>query len=156
MGSNFRLTELQSAIGRLQIQRLPDWNAARTRNALLLAAALADLPALRVPLPPKGIEPAWYRFYAFVEPDGLAPGWSRDRILSEITEAGYPAYSGSCSEIYLEKCFQVAGLAPAHRLPTARLLGETSLVFLVHPTITNEQMSCYIDVVCAVVKRACR
>ena len=156
LGSNFRLTELQSAIGRLQIQRLPDWNAARTRNALLLAAALADLPAVRVPLPPKGIEPAWYKFYAFVEPEALALGWSRDRILSEITEAGYPAFVGSCSEIYLENCFQVAGLAPAHRLPTARLLGETSLMFLVHPTITIEQMACYIDVVRAVVKRSCR
>lgn len=69
-----------------------------------------------------------------MEPEALAPGWSRDRILSEITEAGYPAFSGSCSAIYLEKCFQQAGPAPAERLPAARQLGETSLMFLVHPT----------------------
>ena len=155
-GSNFRLTELQSAIGRIQLQRLPEWTAARTRNALLLAEALGDLPAVRVPLPPEGIEHAWYKFYAFVKPDALADGWSRDRILSEITEAGYPAFSGSCSEIYLEQCFQDAGLAPAERLPVARLLGETSLMFLVHPTITPEQMASYADVVRAVVRRACR
>ena len=86
---------------------------------------------------------------------GLAEGWSRDCILSEITEAGYPAFSGSCSEIYLERCFQDAGLSPAERLPVARLLGETSM-FLVHPTITPEQMAAYADVVRAVVKRACR
>ena len=79
----------------------------------------------------------------FVKPDALADGWSRDRILSEIAEAGYPALSGSCSEIYLEKCFQDAGLAPAERLPVARELGETSLMFLVHPTITPEQMAGY-------------
>jgi len=155
-GSNFRLTELQSAIGCLQLQRLPEWSAARTRNDLLLAEALADLPAVRVPLPPEGIEHAWYKFYAFVEPEVLATGWSRDRILSEITEAGYPAFSGSCSEIYLEKCFQQAGLAPAERLPVARELGEISLMFLVHPTITPEQMAGYAEVVRTVVKRAGR
>ena len=155
-GSNFRLTELQSAIGRIQLQRLPEWTAARTRHALLLAEALGDLSAVRVPLPPDGIEHAWYKFYAFVDPEALAPGWSRDRILSEITETGYPAFSGSCSEIYLEKCFQDARLAPAERLPVARLLGETSLMFLVHPTITPEQMASYAEVVRTVVKRACR
>ena len=155
-GSNFRLTELQSAIGRIQLQRLPEWTAARTRNALQLAEALRDLSAVRVPLPPEGLTHAWYKFYAFVRPDALADGWSRDRILSEIAEAGYPALSGSCSEIYLEKCFQDGSLAPAERLPVARLLGETSLMFLVHPTITPEQMASYADVVRAVVKRACR
>jgi dTDP-4-amino-4,6-dideoxygalactose transaminase len=154
--SNFRLTERQSAIGRIQLQRLPEWTAARTRNALLLAEALRDLSAVRVPLPPEGIEHAWYKFYAFVKPDALAEGWSRDRILSDITALGYPALSGSCSEIYLEKCFQNAGLAPDERLPVARLLGETSLMFLVHPTITPEQIGSYAEVVRAVVKRACR
>ena len=155
-GSNFRLTELQSAIGRLQLQRLPQWTAARTRNALLFAEALADLPAVRVPLPAEGLEHAWYKFYAFVQPEALAAGWSRDRILAEIAALGYPALSGSCSEIYLEKCFQDAGLSPAERLPVARLLGETSLMFLVHPTITPEQMASYAEAVRAVVQRACR
>ncbi|QNG27904.1 DegT/DnrJ/EryC1/StrS aminotransferase family protein [Synechococcus sp. HK01-R] len=155
-GSNFRLTELQSAIGRIQLQRLPEWTAARTRNTLLLADALADCSAVRVPLPPEGITHAWYKFYAFVRPEALADGWSRDRILSEIASLGYPALSGSCSEIYLEKCFQEAGLVPAQRLPVARALGETSLMFLVHPTIIPEQMAGYAEAVRTVVKCACR
>jgi dTDP-4-amino-4,6-dideoxygalactose transaminase len=155
-GSNFRLTELQSAIGRIQLQRLPEWTAARTRNALLLAEALADCPAVRVPLPPEGITHAWYKFYAFVKPDALAEGWSRHRILSEIDALGYPALSGSCSEIYLERCFQDAGLTPTERLPVARELGYTSLMFLVHPTITPAQMAGYAEAVRSVVKRACR
>jgi len=155
-GSNFRLTELQSAIGRIQLQRLPEWTTIRTRNALLLSEALGELPAVRVPLPPKHLTHAWYKFYAFVQPEALADGWSRNRILSEIASLGYPALSGSCSEIYLEKCFQDAGLAPAERLPVARELGETSLMFLVHPTITPEQMTGYAEAVRSVVKRACR
>lgn len=155
-GSNFRLTELQSAVGRIQLQRLPEWTAVRTSNAILLAEALADCSAVRVPLPPEGITHAWYKFHAFVQSEALADNWSRDRILSEIAALGYPAISGSCGEIYLEKCFQEAGLAPAKRLPVARQLGETSLMFLVHPTITPEQMAAYAEAVQSVVKRACR
>ena len=155
-GSNFRLTEVQSTIGRIQLQRLPEWTATRTRNALLLAEALSDLPVVRVPMPPQHLTHAWYKFYSFVQPQVLKDGWSRDRILSEISSLGYPALSGSCSEIYLERCFQDAGLAPADRLPVARELGETSLMFLVHPTITSEQMAVYAQVVRSVVQRACR
>ena len=111
---------------------------------------------MRVPLPPDGFRHAWYKFYAFVQEDVLAAGWTRDRILTEITSLGYPALSGSCSEIYLERCFQEAGLAPHKRLPVARELGETSLMFLVHPTITEEQMISYAETVRSVVIRACR
>ena len=145
-GSNFRLTEIQSALGRIQLKRLPEWSNVRKRNALIFAEALRDIEVVRVPLPPDGIDHAWYKFYAFVEPDHLAPGWSRD----------LPAFSGSCSEIYLERCFLDAGLSPNVRLPVARLLGETSLMFLVHPTITPQQMEFYADSVRSVILQACR
>ena len=114
------------------------------------------MPVVRLPLLPEHLTHAWYKFYAFVQPEALADGWSRDRILSEIAALGYPAFSGSCSEIYLEKCFQDAGLAPAERLPVAQELGETSLMFLVHPTITPEQMAGYAEAARSVVLRACR
>ena len=155
-GSNFRLTEMQGAIGRIQLKRLPEWTAIRTRNALLLVEALHDLPVVHVPLPPEHLTHAWYKFYAFVQLEALSDDWSRDRILSEIEALGYPALSGSCSEIYLEKCFQDAGLGPAERLPVARTLGETSLMFLVHPTITPEQMAVYAQAVRSVLQKACR
>ena len=111
---------------------------------------------MRVPLPPEHLTHAWYKLYAFVQPEALGDGWSRDRILSEIAALGYPAFSGSCSEIYMEKCFQEAGLSPAKRLPVAQELGETSLMFLVHPTITPEQIAGYAEAVRSVVLRACR
>ena len=155
-GSNFRLTELQSAIGRIQLKRLPEWTAIRTRNAHVLVEALGNLSAVRVPLPAEHLTHAWYKFYAFVKPEALATGWTRDRILMEISSLGYPAFSGSCSEIYLEKCFLDAGLTPVERLPVARKLGETSLMFLVHPTITPDQMAGYAHAVRSVVQKACR
>lgn len=155
-GSNFRLTELQSAIGRIQLERLERWIAQRTYNAGVLASALADLPCVRVPLPPETVRHAWYKFYAYVKPEALADGWSRDRILAEIAATGYPALSGSCSEIYLERCFRQAGYSPSERLPVAKDLGETSLMFLVHPTIPREQMIAYAESIREVIQRACR
>ena len=155
-GSNFRLTELQSAIGRIQLRRLAEWTSIRTRNALLLRDALSDCSALHIPFPPDNIVHAWYKFYAFVNPDALSDGYSRDRIISEISSLGFPAFSGSCSEIYLEKCFLNTSFQPSNRLPVARKLGETSLMFLVHPTITLQQMADYVEAIRSVVLKATR
>lgn len=139
-GTNWRMTEMQAAIGRIQLGRLPEWQSARARNASILRAALAGLSALRIPQIPPDDTHAYYRFYVFVRPEYLAPAWSRDRMLEEIEQAGIPCGVGSCSEIYLERAFRDRAWGPASRLPIAKLLGETSLMFLVHPTLTEEAM----------------
>jgi dTDP-4-amino-4,6-dideoxygalactose transaminase len=51
-----------------------------------------------------------------------------------------PCYQGSCSEVYLEKAFDNTGFRPKERLPVARELGETSLMFLVHPTLSDAEI----------------
>ncbi|MGI9368817.1 MAG: DegT/DnrJ/EryC1/StrS family aminotransferase [Ruegeria sp.] len=132
-GTNLRMSGPSAALGRVQLRRLNDWRAHRAANARILAETISECSALRVPMPPDHITHAYYRFYAFVRPDALASDWDRDRIISEITAAGFPAFSGSCSEIYLEETFRKHGLGPAQRLPCARKLGDTSLAFLVDP-----------------------
>lgn len=139
-GTNWRMLEVQAAIGRLQLRKLPHWSGRRRENAEIMREALADLPAVRVPEPPKDRTHAYYKFYAYVRPERLAPGWTRDRLMTEMSALGVPCFSGSSSEIYLEKAFVEAGYGPAERYPVARELGETSLMFLVHPTITPEVM----------------
>ena len=146
-GTNWRLTEMQSAIGRIQLRRLDDWVATRRRYATMLNEAFADIPALRLPLPTDDIFHSYYKYYVFVRPDRLCDGWDRDRIMNAVTAEGIPCYSGSCSEIYLEKAFTDAGLGPANRLPVAQSLGETSLMFLVHPTLKDEHMAATIQAV---------
>ncbi len=140
IGTNWRMTAMQAVLGSRQLQRLPGWQAARARNAAILVRAVAGIPALRAPLPPKNLRHAWYRFYCFVVPEMLKPGWDRDRILAAITGEGVPCFSGSCSEIYLEKAFVDLGLAPAEGLAVARELGETSLAFLVDPAQNEAAM----------------
>ena len=93
-----------------------------------------------MPVVPDHIEHAAYKCYVFVEPAQLADGWNRDRIMAEINALGVPCFSGSCSEVYLEKAFDDTGFRPAERLPVAKELGETSLMFLVHPTLTDVEI----------------
>jgi len=139
-GSNWRLTEMQSTIGKLQLEKLPEWTALRIRNASILEEALRPLSALRVPVVPSHMAHGYYKLYAYVQPEALRSDWSRDRLLQELREAGVPAIVGSCPEIYRERVFVDAGLSPAERLPVAQELGETSLMFQVHPTLPEHVM----------------
>ena len=139
-GTNGRMTEMQAAIGRIQLKRMPDWHKKRLSNAVSIWSAAKQCKGLRVPTIPDYIEHAAYKCYVFVELDKLASNWSRDRIIKEINTLGVPCYSGSCSEVYLEKAFDGTGFRPRKRLPNAKELGETSLMFLVHPTLTEDEI----------------
>jgi len=153
-GTNWRMLEVQGAIGRIQLTRMIDWHEARKQNATKILAACAESSALRVPQIPDYIEHAWYRAYAFVKVEALATGWTRDRIMHEINALGVPCYSGSCSEVYLEKAFDNTGWRPAERLPVAKELGETSLMFLVHPTLKPEEIEKTCTAIRAVMSQA--
>ncbi len=139
-GTNWRLTEMQSAIGRIQLRKLPGWVAERRRNADLLTDYLQKIPALRVTVPSREFYHSYYKYYVFVRPEKLKDHWSRDRIMEAVNAAGVPCFSGSCGEIYREKAFSVNGIGPVSRLPVARELANTSLMFLVHPTIAENDM----------------
>ena len=138
-GTNWRLSEVQSAVGRIQLKKLPQWLSVRRKYAQILTDEFAAMPGLRVTVPPKHIEHAYYKYYAFVRPEALRPEWSRDRIIEAVKAEGIPCFSGSCSEIYLERAFPPEW-RPKERLAVARELGETSLMFLVHPTLTEEHI----------------
>lgn len=143
-GTNWRMLEMQAVIGRIQLTRMPQWHAMREGNAEAIWRSAEQLPGLRVPVRPADIRHAAYKCYLFVEPAALKTGWTRDRILAEISALGVPCFSGSCSEVYLEKAFDNTGWRPRERLPVARELGETSLMFMVHPTLSSDdiQVTC--------------
>jgi dTDP-4-amino-4,6-dideoxygalactose transaminase len=187
-GTNWRMTEMQAAIGRVQLGKLDDWVAKRRELAEKLTEAFRTLPGLRVTKPGEDIFHAYYKYYTFVRPEELRDGWNRDRIMNEISARGVPCMSGICPEIYLEKAFsnsaqksEIRGqkeregqrdggtggrrelrdisdgrnLSEEARLPVARELGETSLMFLVHPTLTDEEIEKTCAVVAEVTQEAC-
>jgi dTDP-4-amino-4,6-dideoxygalactose transaminase len=157
-GTNWRMMEMQAVIGRIQLQRMADWTQKRTNNALAIWGICSKYSAVRVPAFDSHSENsvhAHYKCYVYVQPESLADGWSRDRIVEEINDQGVPCYQGSCSEVYLEKAFDGTGWRPKERLPVARELGETSLMFLVHPTLTHGEIQKTCDVLDSVLKKAC-
>lgn len=139
-GTNWRMLEVQAAVGRIQLRRLTEWTEKRQANAKALDNAVADLPLLRQVVVAEDSEHAEYKHYFFVRPELFAPGWDRDKLVEEIQQRGVPCYQGSCSEVYLEKAFDNTGWRPATRLPNAKLLGETSVMMLVHPTLTSAEI----------------
>jgi dTDP-4-amino-4,6-dideoxygalactose transaminase len=161
-GTNWRMTEMQAAIGRIHLRRMSQWSNRRSANARALHEALLPFsgpsgPVRLVPwLAPEDGVHAHYRFYCYVRPDNLGSGWSRDRIIREIEAAGVPALQGSCSEIYRERAFQDLDLAPPQRLPVAMELGETSIAFLVHPTLTSAEIEKSCAVAASIFQSAAR
>ncbi len=154
-GTNWRMTEVQAAIGRVALRRLDEWVIQRRQNAALWNEGLRDLKSVRLTIPPDDIYHSYYKYYAFLVSDALRPGWSRDRIMQEINRAGVPCSVGSCSEIYRERAFQTLKPAP-DLLPIARSLGQTSFMFLVHPTLREEETRCMIATAHNVIAKATR
>ena len=153
-GTNWRMLEVQGAIGRVQLKKMRDWTLARNSNAERIWNTCRRYPAVRVPeflcnatkcakdcARASGCVHACYKCYVYVQPEFLNDGWNRDRIVSELSHRSVPCYQGACPEIYLEKCFENANQGAQERLPIARELGDTSLMFLVHPTLTDVDMA---------------
>ncbi|WP_273804038.1 DegT/DnrJ/EryC1/StrS family aminotransferase [Providencia rettgeri] len=146
-GTNWRMTEIQAVLGRIQLKRMDKWTKQRQENCQSIDNAIKDLAIARCVIVPDYITHASYKHYVFINPEHLKAGWSRDRIVETIVSEGVPAYQGSCSEIYLEKAFDNTPWRPSTRLPNAVQLGETSLMFLVHPTLTSDEINKTVDVI---------
>jgi len=153
-GTNWRLTEMQSAIGRIQLNRMGTWFEKRNNNANAIGSTLAKYDCIRLVQIPDYIEHAQYKYYAFVKPELLNEGWTRDRVVNEVNALGVTCFQGSCSEVYLEKAFDNTSFRPKKPLPIAKELGETSLMFLVHPTLTANEIAKTCSVLDIIIKQA--
>ena len=155
-GTNWRMLEMQAVIGRIQLKRMTEWTKRRQENAAKIDAVASKFNLVRTVTVADYMCHAEYKHYLFINPEQLAPEWNRDRIIDEVVALGVPCYQGSCSEVYLEKAFDNSGYHPKDRLANAKLLGETSLMFLVHPTLTSAEMDKTCEVLSVVLGRATR
>jgi hypothetical protein len=148
-GTNFRMTEMQAAIGRSMLAKLDSWVAMRRKLAGILNRGFSGSEQLRTTIPPEGVGHSYYKYYVFVRPQALRPGWDRDRIIRVLNEKGIPCGSGVCPEIYREKAFSKftghSSLTSQKSFPVARELGRTSLMFAVHPTLTEKIMNSAVE-----------
>ncbi len=141
-GTNFRITEFQAAIGRSQLKKMETWTELRRCNAKKLINVLNDFQDLiRVPVCKKGFEHAYYKLYAYLKIPNLKNGWNRAKVIQKFNDINIPCFEGSCSEIYKEKAFKGTDFGPKKDLPNAKELGQSSITFLVHPTLTDEDIT---------------
>lgn len=152
-GTNWRMMEMQAVIGRLQLKQMPEWTAKRNANMTRIQAAFENSPYFTVAKPSSDYVHAAYKCYVQVNVEALPEGWSRDRIMAEINALNVPCFSGSCSEVYLEKAFDGTPWRPAQSLPHAKQLGTTSLMFLVHPTLSEHSLQKTVDAIQAVIAK---
>lgn len=145
-GTNWRITEIQAAIGRLQLRKLDQWVNQRRRNAHILNDLFKEVPAFSLTIPTADFYHSYYRYYVYVKRNFLKNGWTRDKVLTEINAKGIPCFVGSCAEIYLEKAFTSNEYAPQKRYANAQYCGETSLAFLVHPGCGEQNMKIVVDI----------
>ncbi|MDV7434701.1 DegT/DnrJ/EryC1/StrS aminotransferase family protein [Acinetobacter baumannii] len=139
-GTNWRMMEMQAVIGRIQLTHMAEWTKKRTENAEKILKAFDGSPFFSVHTPSVDYVHAYYKCYVQVNLEALPDGWSRDRIMQEINSQEVPCFSGSCSEVYLEHAFDGTPWRPEKRLENAQKLGETSLMFLVHPTLSQDSI----------------
>ena len=153
-GTNWRMTEMQAVIGRIQLKRMADWSAKRQANANAIWSVARESKLFRAPElncdgcdslcdTNTGCSHAAYKCYVFVNGDKKL----RDFMMDAINDRGVPCFSGSCSEVYLEHAFDDTDFRPKERLPIAKELGETSLMFLCHPTLTEAEIQRTCDVI---------
>ena len=155
-GSNLRMTEMQATIGRIQLKRVGEWNDKRSENANTIIDVFKKYDSLiRIPKVENIFDHAWYKLNVYVKIEGLANNWNRDRIIEEINELGIPCYSGSCPEIYLEKAFDDYS-RPKERLNNAKELGLTTLMFLVHPSLSKSDVKNTCNVLDLVLQKAAK
>ncbi|MDD2624673.1 MAG: DegT/DnrJ/EryC1/StrS family aminotransferase [Candidatus Ozemobacteraceae bacterium] len=156
-GTNWRMTEIQAVIGILQLKKLNNWVEQRRANSLKLKEAFGKSPLIRITEPESHIYHSYYKFYVFINPEMLKPDWNRNNIIENIEAEGIYCGSGSCGELYLEKAFkdqyEKTNFKP---LPIAHELAETSLMFMVHPTLTDQDLKRTIEVCTKVFKQACK
>jgi perosamine synthetase len=130
-GLNYRLTDLQAAIGRVQLRKLPAILQRRRDLAARYRAGLDGIPGFA--LPQHAAEHTWQTYMAVVP-----QGRSRDRIQQELASRGIGAAPGSVAG----HCLQVYKDTLGYRednLPVSRLLQERGLALPLHARMTDEE-----------------
>lgn len=162
-GTNGRMTEMQAAIGRVMLEKLDGWVAKRRSYADRLTQGFKHTPGLRLTVPGPDVYHAYYKYYLFVNPDELQQGWDRDMLVDRFNRAGVPCHTGICPEIYREQAFRqvphrlegaVQNSKDEAYLPVARQLGASSIMFMVHPTLSLKCMDHVIEQVNRILAQA--
>jgi perosamine synthetase len=134
IGHNYRMPEMQAAIGCVQLEKLPRFLAKRRENAKRLTAILRKADRLQVPKEPKGYKHSWYLYTVRFKD---AKRKERDRIVEELRRKGIGAGVYYVNPVHLMPYYRNLG---KHRLPETEKASKQVFSLPVHPSVTAEQI----------------
>ncbi|MVZ98254.1 DegT/DnrJ/EryC1/StrS aminotransferase family protein [Sphingorhabdus sp. IMCC26285] len=139
-GTNFRMTEMQAAIGRVQLKKLPKWLAQRRANAHCLSEAVADIPGVIVDAYDAHILSARYKYFIRIDEDKLPGNKTRADIIAGLLALGIQCGSGSCPDMSKEIAFQGREPRRDGNLENAHRLGASTIMFPVDHLFSEDDM----------------
>lgn len=151
-GSNYRLTEMQAAIGLKQLAKLDGWLLQRRAHAAHFNRRFIAVPGLQTTEPDDAYYHAYYKYTVMLVSEQLHSGWDRDRIMATLNAEGIPCTVGSCPGIHLEKAFK--DNPQTGSFESAKQLASRSLMFPVHPTLSENDIDYIADRVQKVMEQA--
>lgn len=135
LGYNYRMTNLQAAVGLAQVERLGELVAARRRNRRRYEARLRDVPGLTLPSEAPGVTSVFWMYGVLVE-DGF--GCSRDQLRAALARGGIETRTFFIP-IHLQPIYRKAHAG--ERYPVAESLCRKGLYLPSGPALTEDDIS---------------
>jgi perosamine synthetase len=131
LGYNYRMTDIQAAVGREQLERLPEIVAARRRLAARYGALLAEVPGLSLPEEPAWARSNWQSFCVRL------PGRCDQRaVMQALLDQGVASRRGiMCS--HREPVYR--GGTPPSGLPESEAAQDHAIILPLYPQMTAEE-----------------
>ena len=141
LGSNFRLSEIQCALGRIQLKHLPDWVASRQRIAALYNAAFSDLDGITAPETRPRAGHAWHQYVLRVS--------DRDHFMAHLDSHGIATGIHYPIPCHLQPLYSEHPQNHTGSLPVTEAICADIVSIPVHPHLTDDEVGRVIAAVCS-------
>jgi dTDP-4-amino-4,6-dideoxygalactose transaminase len=147
LGFNYRMTDLQGAVGIVQLSKLEGFVEERQKWADYYTKELADIPWLLTPSAPKGYRHGWQAYVCYVE-ESKSP-MTRNQIMQTLYEKGISTRPGTHAVHMLGLYKQRLGISPDH-YPRARDCDHRTMAFPLHNRMTSEDYEFVVESIRAI------
>ena len=134
LGHNFRMPEMEGAVGYVQLQKLSRFLVTRRRNANKLTKMLSSVKRLQLPEEPRGYKHSWYLYTLRLKQASKA---ERDKMVKKLRQKNIGATIYYHTPIHMMPYYKRFGQV---RLPETEKAAEQVLSLPVHPAVTQEQI----------------
>jgi dTDP-4-amino-4,6-dideoxygalactose transaminase len=137
LGYNMRTTDLNAAIGLVQLNKLQEWNSTRRENAAYLSTHLGKISGVVTPKIRKGCEHIFHQYTIRIP--------NRDAATQKLKEKGVGVGIHYPTPIHLQPLYKQLGYTDS--LPGAEAASREVLSLPVHPSLTRSDLDYIINTI---------